>query len=141
MEIELLDRKLEDLKVGQETSMTSRITQQEFETFKELTGDKAPVHWKDSFAKEMGYASTISYGLLVLSKFSGLLGMQIPGPRSVIVQTQFKWKLPVFVGDELTYKVRISKIATAVRLVVLQCEVVRNSDLIGGGEFQCLMRI
>jgi acyl-CoA thioesterase FadM len=53
---------------------------------------------------------------------SSLVGMQLPGPNSVLVEITSKFHSPTYVSDEVFYSVLITKIMDAQRLVQLRFE-------------------
>jgi len=106
---DLIDRKLASLEQGMTSSVQITITEEDLNWFRNLTGDNAPVHYDSRVANEMGYERPIVYGFLVFSRFSALLGMNLPGPRAVIQSASYKMVNPVYVGDQLTYQVEMKK--------------------------------
>ena len=68
----------------------------------------------------MGYPDRIVHGLLVTSRFSRLMGMYLPGPRSVIQKCQFNFIEAVPIGKPVVYTVLIKGTSPAVGAVVLK---------------------
>ena len=134
----LLDRNLESLEEGMTASFTTTIAAKDLEMFGQVAVDHAPIHYNSAFAQSMGYDKPIVYGFLVFSRFSGLLGMVLPGPRTVIHSASFKMAKAVYIDDVLTYAVRVTKIIKSVKTVVLALTVSRFPDeIILKGEAQC----
>lgn len=134
---ELIDRTYESLTVGQKAFFRVQVTEADFKIFKDFALDSAPVHSDVKTAKEMGYPKPIAYGFMVFSRFSGLLGMNLPGPRTVIHSSSYKMKKPVFIGDTLDYHVQVKKLVASVRVVFLDLKVSRADQVILVGETQC----
>lgn len=106
--------------------------------FRDLVGDDAPVHWDASHAQAMGYRDRIVYGFLVASRFSGILGTRLPGPRTVIHGVRFELVAPVHVGERIHYVVRVSQVARSVRTVVLELSASRDDGTpVLRGSAQC----
>lgn len=137
VKLELSDLRLESLEEGMSTQFVITITENDFKTFADFSFDTAPVHNNKEIAQEMGYEKPIVYGLMVFSRFSAMLGMVLPGPRTVIHSASFSMKKPVFVGDQLTYSAQVRKIVKSVKAVVLDLKVFRNDELVLKGETQC----
>ena len=73
-----------------------------------ITGDLNPLHYDDSFAKELSngkYNRHVSFGMLTASLFSTMAGMYLPGKYSLIHSfDEISFLKPVFAGDCLTVK-------------------------------------
>jgi len=137
----LIDRKLASLEQGMTSSVQITITEEDLNWFRNLTGDNAPVHYDSRIANEMGYERPIVYGFLVFSRFSALLGMNLPGPRAVIHSASYKMVNPVYVGDQLTYQVEIKKIVKSIKVTLLNLTVFNfQNKVVLRGEAQCGFR-
>ncbi|MBK9292972.1 MAG: hypothetical protein IPM57_00750 [Oligoflexia bacterium] len=134
---ELRDLTLESLHEGMSAKFDITITEKDFQYFSEFAYDTAPVHNNSKIASEMGYPKPIVYGFMVFSRFSGLLGMVLPGPRTVIHTAHYAMKKPVFIGDKLTYSVEVKKIVKSVKAVILDLKVFRDNEMVLKGETQC----
>ena len=135
---ELQDREFESLSEGMEASFRVKMVLADVLDFARLAMDEAPVHIDPAVAHTMNYAAPIVHGFLVFGRFSGLLGMVLPGPRTVIHAANYKMSKPVYVGDELLYTVKIQKIVKAVKTVVLALSVTNDSGaMVLKGEAQC----
>lgn len=104
-----------------------------------LARDRAPVHEDDQFARGQGFEGRIIQGLAVISRFSRLLGMYLPGERAVLEKVEFKFHHPVYAGRELIYTCAVKRIVRALRVVSLEvsvdCDAVRRVS----GQCQCLI--
>ena len=60
-----------------------------------------------AFAATTAFERPIVHGMLLASLFSGLLGQQLPGKGSIYLGQNLSFKLPVFVGDEVTAEVEV----------------------------------
>lgn len=138
---DLRDIQIGDLENGMRAQFEITITPEDVATFAGFSRDAAPVHNNVEIAAAMGYERPIVYGLMVFGRFSGLLGMVMPGPRTVIHSASFAMKKPVYVGDRLTYVAEVRKVVRSVKSVILDLKVFRNTDeLILKGEAQCGFR-
>jgi acyl dehydratase len=141
IKLALNDRPLEELRPGMTASLDIVVTQEDIRNFSGFTGDLAPVHFDAAIAGSMGYPQPIAFGLMVFARFSGLLGMVLPGPRTVIHTSNFSMKKPVFAGDRLTYVAEITRIVKSVKVVILSLKVIRGEDdVVLVGETQCGFR-
>jgi acyl dehydratase len=78
--------------------------------FIEMTGDNNPVHTNAEAAQAAGYPSPIVHGMLAGSMFGRVLGMKFPGEGSVIMERNFTFIRPVFVGQTYTMSFKVADV-------------------------------
>lgn len=129
---------LESLAVDMRAEESVTFDDAQLAAFRDLVGDDAPVHWSVSRARAMGYRDRIVYGFLVASRFSGILGTRLPGPRTVIYSVRFDLVAPVYLDERIRYVVRVSQVAKSVRTAVLELSATReDGELVLRGTAQC----
>lgn len=134
-------RSIEDVKIGLEVQEKFSFSRDDIKAFAELATDPAPIHQNTAFAKEQGYRDCLVFGFLVASKFSGLLGSRLPGAYTVLQTVQWKNLKPVYVGETLTYTVRVKQVAASVGAVVLDLRVDNDQgETVLTGVSQCGFR-
>jgi 3-hydroxybutyryl-CoA dehydratase len=111
---------LTDLSVGMAISTSVVFDEFILEDFKRMSSDSANVHIDEFFAQNLGYKSKLVHGLLVQMPISSLVGMQLPGPNSVLVEISSKFHSPTYIDNEVDYSVQITKIMESQRLVQLR---------------------
>jgi 3-hydroxybutyryl-CoA dehydratase len=131
-----------DLSVGMSATTTRVFSLSDIDTFRVLAPDAAPVHFDQAVAKEMGYRDVLVFGWLAGAPFSGLLGMELPGPATVLHSVRISMVAPVYPGDEIQYRAEIKQLAASVKAVVLDLEAVRVLDqqVVIRGQAQCGFR-
>ena len=117
----------EEISVGDSATLRRRITQEAVDAFAALTGDVNPLHVDENYASQTEFGQPVAHGMLAASFVSTMVGMQIPGPGALWTQQSFRWLLPVFVGDELTYTIRVKQKSPAIRVCVLEVNAVNQS--------------
>jgi 3-hydroxybutyryl-CoA dehydratase len=113
---------LTDLSVGMAVSSSVVFDALILEDFKKVSSDSANVHIDELFAQNLGYKSKLVHGLLVQMPISSLVGMQLPGPNSVIVEISSKFHSPTYIDNQVDYLMQISKIMESQQLVQLRFE-------------------
>ena len=108
---------------GDKVERAFAFTPETIGAFSDLVGDKAPVHFDEGFAKSQGFDGRIVHGFLVGSIFSGMLGEELPGPRSVINSLSLKFHRPIYVGETVNYEVAVCQVSPAARAFVLTLKV------------------
>ena len=96
--------------VGMMESYSQTITDSDIKSFSGISGDKNPVHMSDDFALNTQFKKRIAHGLMSASYFSALFGMKIPGPGCVYLSQSLRFLKPVYIGDTVTAKVKITKL-------------------------------
>ncbi|MCD8209126.1 MAG: MaoC family dehydratase [Bacteroidales bacterium] len=112
-----------DLEVGLKETFQVQITEEMMLLFKELTGDKNPLHQDESFAREKGFSSKVCYGMLTASFLSTLGGMYLPGGNCLIQSVDTNFVKPVYIGDTLEIAGTVREKNDTVRQAVLKVAV------------------
>ena len=96
-----------ELKVGATASRIKRITSEDIEAFARASGDMNPVHLDATYAATTPFGRRIAHGLLTASIVSAVLGNDLPGPGTIYMSQELKFKAPVFLDDEITATVEL----------------------------------
>ncbi|WP_019153099.1 MaoC family dehydratase [Robertmurraya massiliosenegalensis] len=129
------------------TSEKRTVLEEDVERFAEISEDMNPLHLDENFAKTTPYGKRIVHGMLVLSKVTGLhygLGV-FKGTSLGVVEIQWKFKKPVFIGDSIQFEARVeNKIETSKkdRGILIRSILVRNEhgEIVQEGKFVNLIR-
>mgnify|MGYP002860489208 CR=1 FL=1 len=97
-------------KVGDTVEETFKYTQDQVNTFMELTGDANPVHYDLDFASQTYFKQPIIHGFLSGSIFSKILGMTMPGYGTIYLTQNMNFKKAMYVEQNYTCKVTITAI-------------------------------
>ncbi len=98
-----------ELKIGDTATRTKTITHEDVVMFAQATGDMNPVHLDDDYAATTRFGRRIAHGMLTGSILSAILGNDLPGPGTIYLGQDFKFKAPVYVGDTVTATVEVVK--------------------------------
>ena len=98
------------LRVGDTASRTTTITDEMIRTFAELSGDGNPLHLDDDFAARTRFGRRIAHGMIPAGFISALIANDLPGPGTIYLGQELKFRAPVFPGDEITTTVEVAKI-------------------------------
>ncbi len=97
---------IEGLKTGDSFTIRRTFTEDDMNTFAGITRDYNPVHYDGRFAAVKGFNGRICHGLLVASMLTEV-GGQMGWLASVM---NFRFKKPVYFGDNITCKLTITSI-------------------------------
>lgn len=101
--------KFEDLSVGMTHQTEHVITEKDIELFAEVSGDRNPLHLDEEFAKNTQFGKRIAHGALTASYISGILGNDLPGPGSIFVGLNMRFRRPVYIGSQVIVKVEVTE--------------------------------
>ncbi|KAF8294687.1 putative maoC-like dehydratase [Trypanosoma cruzi] len=126
------------IRIG-DTAFTRRvISQEDVKAFGPLVGDNNPIHFDENAAKTAGFPSTVVYGMLAGSLFSGLLGSELPGPQSIYLSQTLRFVAPVLVGDEVEARVTVTQFKKSKFMIAFRTTVSRI-DPETGKETLCIV--
>lgn len=128
----------EEIEVGQTESFEVAITEEMMDSFRALTGDVNPLHKDEDYAKEKGYGSKVCFGMLTASFLSTMAGVYMPGKYSLIQTVNVKFSKPVFPGEVITFKGKVSEKNDTFRFIELKVDGV-NAE--GEKKLKAVMQI
>lgn len=109
--------------VGQEAEASRRFTMEEVRQFAALSGDHNPLHVDEEYARAGRFGGCIVHGILVSGLISRVLGTQLPGEGGIYLEQNLSFRKPVYVGDTVTARVRITEIWREKKIVTLETNV------------------
>lgn len=110
----------DDIKTGDEASLTRTITEADIVAFADLTGDMNPVHIDADYAVKSMFGERIAHGMLLAGLISAVLGMQLPGPNSIYLGQDLKFTAPVKIGDTVKVVVTVTEKRDDKRIIKLR---------------------
>jgi 3-hydroxybutyryl-CoA dehydratase len=110
----------EDIKVGDEASLTRTITEVHIVNYAGLTGDMNPVHMDQEHAAQSMFGERIAHGMLVAGLISAVLGTQLPGPNSIYLGQDLSFTAPVKIGDTVRVTVTVTEKRDDKRIIKLR---------------------
>ncbi len=113
------------IKVGDRASVTKTITEDDIQTFGDLTGDHNPLHFDDEHARRTRFRRPISHGMLTGSLFSPIIAHQLPGEGAIYLSQSLKFVAPVFAGDTITAELTVTRVREDKQIITLE-GVARN---------------
>ena len=128
-----------DLKIGQRAQRTLELTTDHVATYSELSGDRNPLHFDESFARATGKLSgLIVQGGLTTGLLHALVAMDLPGPGSVFLSQNWKFTAPVYIGDTITAEAEVLSVHATKPVCQLRVRVTRQTgETVLEGEAWC----
>jgi len=127
------DYTINDLEVGMSATMAKTVTEADVVLFAGVTGDFNPAHIDDEYAKASIFKARIAHGMLSAGFISATLAMKLPGPGSIYMSQNMKFKAPVKIGDTVRTTVTISDVNVKRKIVKLDtvCSVGDTEVVVG----------
>ncbi len=112
--------KYSDIKMGQSAEVAHTITEEDIQTFGNLSGDFNPLHFDEEWAKKTMFEGRIAHGILTAAFISTAIGMHLPGPGTIYMGQSMRFLVPVRIGDTITARVEVVKLNDEKHRVTLQ---------------------
>ena len=80
------------------------FSQEDFDEFARISGDKNPIHVDAAFSAATGFGRNVAHGLLICTVLRGLFDNLIP--KAIQVSQEVKFTAPTFANDVMIYQVK-----------------------------------
>lgn len=109
----------EDLQPGMSASFAKTITEADILLFAGASGDMNAVHINEQFAQTTPFKGRIAHGMLTASIISATIAGRLPGPGTIYLGQNLRFKAPVRPGDTVHAEVTIKELIPEKRRVVM----------------------
>jgi 3-hydroxybutyryl-CoA dehydratase len=109
----------EDLEVGMSATFAKTITEADIVLFAAASGDNNAVHINEEFAQTTMFKGRIAHGMLSASVISAAIAGRLPGPGTVYLGQNLRFKAPVRPGDTVHATVSVKELNAQKRRVEL----------------------
>ena len=109
--------------IGVSETMTIPVSQAMADAFKDLSGDDAPLHSDEDFARTHGFEGRLVHGALVVSLLSRVVGTQFPGPQSLWLKCDISFRNPCYAPSTLRFHGIVVQQSEAIRSIALTFEI------------------
>lgn len=109
----------EDLEVGMTATFAKTITEADIVLFASVSGDNNAMHINEEFAQATQFKGRIAHGMLSASVISAAIAGRLPGPGTIYLSQNLRFKAPVRPGDTVHAIVTIKELLPEKRRVSL----------------------
>jgi 3-hydroxybutyryl-CoA dehydratase len=109
----------EDLQPGMSARFAKTITEADILLFAGTSGDINAVHLDEEFAQTTQFKGRIAHGMLTASIISAAIAGRLPGPGTIYLGQNLRFKAPVRPGDTVEAEVTVTELIAEKRRVVL----------------------
>jgi acyl dehydratase len=89
-------------RVGQSASRSRLVTRRDIELFTEISGDRNPLHYDDELAARTRFGGIVVQGGVSTAVLNAVVAEDLPGPGSVFLQLDLRFRAPVRPDDVIT---------------------------------------
>tara|TARA_R110001599_G_scaffold353188_1_gene590589 strand:+ start:19460 stop:19933 length:474 start_codon:yes stop_codon:yes gene_type:complete len=111
----------EEISIGQTASYSKQITELDIQLFAAVSGDVNPVHLDADYAAGSMFGERIAHGMLTGAIISAALAMELPGPGTVYLSQNLRFRLPVKIGDIITVVLEVTEKRDRRKVITLDC--------------------
>jgi len=120
----------DEIKVGDTATMSRTVHREDIQLFAVVSGDVNPSHLDDDYAKDSTFGRVTAHGMLSGAMISALLGNQFPGPGTVYVEQDLRFKTLVHIDDTLTVKLTCTKKFPENKRLLIACSVTNQDGVL-----------
>ncbi len=101
------NRTFDELSVGDSANLVRVLSKRDIELFAVVSGDVNPAHLDPAYAETDHFHGVIAHGMWGGALVSAVLGTQLPGPGTIYLGQDLRFRRPVRIGDEITTRVTL----------------------------------
>lgn len=116
------------IQLGQSASFSKTISESDVYGFAGLVGDFNSAHLNKIEAEKSIFGDRVAHGMLVGSLISTVLGMKLPGPGTIYLEQNLKFKKPIYFGDTVTASATVTEIINELKGIYRMNTVITNQQ-------------
>ena len=125
---------IEDLEAGMSATFAKTMTEADILLFAAASGDNNAVHINEEFARTTVFKGRIAHGMLSASVISAALAGRLPGPGTVYLGQNLRFKAPVRPGDTVHATVTVKELQPEKSRVVMSTVCTVGDKVVIDGE-------
>lgn len=119
----------DEIKVGDTATLSRTLKREDIQLFAVVSGDVNPSHLDDEYARESQFGQVVAHGMMSGALISALLGNSFPGPGTVYVSQNLRFRALVRVGDTLNVKLTCLEKRVEKKHLLIGCEVTNQDNV------------
>ena len=133
-QIRLTNRTFDELEIGESASLTRFVSEDDIKLFAATSGDVNPAHLDAAYAATDIFGHVVIHGMWTAALLSTLLGTQLPGPGTIYLGQDLRFRRPVAPGDTVTATVTVREKGPDKRVVLDTSCVNQNGKEVLSGQ-------
>lgn len=121
---------IDKIAIGQKASYSKTCTEQDVQLFAVVSGDVNPIHLDANYAKDTQFGQRIAHGMYTGALVSAALAIELPGPGTIYLGQELKFRAPVFIGDTVTVELEVESVREDKAIVGLLCTCTKQDGTV-----------
>ncbi|TAJ33263.1 bifunctional enoyl-CoA hydratase/phosphate acetyltransferase [Bosea sp. (in: a-proteobacteria)] len=128
------NRTFDELAIGESASLVRIVGRDDINLFAAVSGDENPAHLDAVFAATDLFGHIVAHGMWTAALVSAVLGTRLPGPGTIYLGQDLRFRKPVAPGDTITATVSVQEKRPEKRIVLLdtRCTNQRGEEVLTG---------
>lgn len=115
------NRTFEEIAPGATASLSRTLARRDIELFAIVSGDVNPAHLDEGYAATDPFHHVIAHGMWGGALISAVLGTQLPGPGTIYLGQDLRFRHPVSIGDTIVARVTAREKRPEHRVILFDC--------------------
>lgn len=103
----LTNRPFDQLRIGDRAELSREVTPELIAAFAAVSGDNNPAHMDAELAASGPFGGIVAHGMWTAALVSAVLGTRLPGPGTIYLGQELRFRRPVKPGDTITASVEV----------------------------------
>lgn len=95
---------------GQTAQRSRQVSPGDIELFTQMSGDRNPLHYDHELAASTRFGGIVVQGGVTSAILNAVVAEDLPGPGTVFLHVDWKFRAPVRPGDTITGEVEVTKV-------------------------------
>jgi phosphate acetyltransferase len=128
------NRTFDEIVIGESATLERTLSKDDIALFAVMSGDVNPAHLDEPYAETSMFHRIIAHGMWGGALISAVLGTRLPGPGTIYVAQDLRFREAVGVGDRVTVTITATEKRPEKHIVVFNCRGVnqRGDEVIAG---------
>ncbi|MHB9074518.1 MAG: SDR family oxidoreductase [Desulfobaccales bacterium] len=120
--------RFDSIAIGDEAEIFHTISENDVNSFAELTGDINPLHMDEIFAAKTSFKHRVVHGMLTASFISTMIGTKLPGAGSLWYEQRLYFMAPARIGERIRILARVKQKSLSQRILQLETLVFGENE-------------
>jgi acyl dehydratase len=116
--------------VGTTASRSRLVTRRDIALFTEISGDRNPLHYDEELATASRFGGIVVQGGVTTAILNAVVAEELPGPGSVFLQLDLRFRAPVRPGDVITAEVEVLEARQDKPITKLRTTITRDDGTV-----------
>lgn len=117
--VPLVSRTFDELAIGDTASLVRLVSPDDIKLFAAVSGDVNPAHLDAQYAASGIFGHVVVHGMWTGALISTLLGTELPGPGTIYLGQDLRFRKSVAPGDTITASVTVQEKRADKHIVIL----------------------